>query len=171
MSRPRLLDGRSIAHAIAIVNSPEALAWVESSQRLAFAAPRAAQARRVVDGTQLFLYAGAKAGLGSSQFFAQGICLGPPEKRSPGVRVGKRTYSFLVHISIDRLAARGHGLPVDKILEELEAFPSARNYGLYLRRSLLEVSANDARTLRMALRGRLEPWQVARRSYELAAEG
>lgn len=168
MAEARRTEGRPIVNAIAIVNSPEALAWVVKSQRFAFAAPRASQARRLADGTKLFLYAGARAGLGTSQFFAQAMCLGAPEKRVPGVRVGGRLYSSVVHISIDRLAARGRGLPMEEILGQLEAFPSARNYGLYLRRSLLEVSAHDARVLSAALRGRLEPWGTVRASYELA---
>lgn len=160
------LRARPLANAIAIVNSPAALAWVVSSQRMAFASPRASQARRLADGTQLFLYAGAKAGLGTSQFFGEGVCLSAPENRAPGVRVGSRVYSSIVHLSINRLAMRGAGLPMEEILGELEAFPSRRNYGLYLRRSLLELSANDARALRAALRGRLAPWEAARGSYE-----
>jgi hypothetical protein len=36
---------------------------------------------------------------------------------------------------------------------------------------LLEVSADDARALRAALRGRLEPWATARGSYDLLVQG
>lgn len=158
--------GRPIANAIAIVNSPDALAWVVSTQRVAFASPRAAQARRLAHGTRLFLYAGGKAGVGTSQFFAHAVCLDPPEKTSSGVRVGGRIYSSIAHISIDGLTMRGAGLPMEEIVAKLEAFPSARNYGLYLRRSLLEISANDARALRAALRRRTAPWDTARSSYE-----
>lgn len=147
-----------------ILGEGEAITWVLREQRMAFPATPRAEVARLAVGDQLLMY--ATRGAWHSPTRDRGRIIGTATVSSAVRRldepltVAGMPFVSECELTIDGVAAYPHGLELQPLVELLAAFPKPHAWSIYLRRSLLELPAQDA----ALLGARLEEIVVDRQS-------
>jgi hypothetical protein len=135
-----------------IIGHREGLSWVLKTQRMAFVESQRSVPRSLAPDDQLFLYTTRGCFLNPTRSIGQVIgkatITGTVAAMSPPVEVGGRRYPFGCPIHVDSLAPLGQGVPLQPLLNELDAFsknPGA--WSAWLRRTMLPLSDHDATVL------------------------
>jgi hypothetical protein len=156
------------AYLLPIVDR-EPLAWIVAAQRTAFAAHRARDAARLRAGDRVFLYTargcfhnptrdrGRVAGLATVRQ--------EPTPLTEPVRFGDREYALRLDLEIEFLAPPRGGVELAPLVPELESFPNKLAWSATMRRSLVPLTARDAKRLERKLRPLAAPYAEVAAAY------
>lgn len=141
---------------LVLISDRDALAWVLSNARMAFASNRrrAAEALRV--GDNLLLY--TTRGCFHNPTRDRGRVIGAATVGSLVVQLqepvvfGDREFAYGCDLLIEHLAPFGEGVVMAELVDELRLFPKPAAWSAVLRRSLVPLERQDAELLRRRLR-------------------
>ena len=144
-----------------VIGEAAALAWVLAEQRMAFPARRRSQAMAVEIGDELLVYTtrgcfhnprrDAGRVMGLANVTTQVRDLDEP------VVFGERRYTSGCAIAIQGVAALHEGVKSSPLVTELDVFPNAKTWYVYLRRALVPLDDHDASVVKRHLIADLEP--------------
>jgi hypothetical protein len=152
-----------------ILGEGAAIAWVLREQRMAFPATPRAEVARLGAGDQLFLYATRGAwhnpGRDRGRIIGTATVSNAVRRLDEPITVAGMRFASECELAIGGVAAYPGGLELQPLVEQLDAFPKPHAWSLYLRRSLLELSARDAALLRSRVKNLLVDREAALPTY------
>jgi hypothetical protein len=156
-----------------ILGERQGLGWVIANQAMAFGEHRAAMARRLRPGDRLLLY--TTRGCFHNPTRDVGRIIGSAKitdcaaKRSPPLTILGRTFPWIIHLAVGRLAPLRQGLPLAPLVASLDAFPDAATWSVRLRQPLLRLSPLDTDLLSSQVKPHVRPLAEVRGDYERLA--
>jgi hypothetical protein len=138
-----------------IISDREALAWILSSQRMAFPELRSRSAARLRPNDNLLLYTTSRCFGNSTN--GRGRVIGHATVQSDvtvldtPIEFGVRRFPVGCSLSIDALAPHGAGVELAHYVPRMHAFPNASAWSVYLRRTLVALDDHDFKLLLKAL--------------------
>jgi hypothetical protein len=139
-----------------IIGDREALAWILSTQRMAFPAHGGRSVPELQPGDRLLLY--TTRGCFRNPRRDRGRVIAPATVNSVvscldvPVEFGGRTFPVGCSITLDSLVPYRTGVDLAAQVPHLHAFPSTKVWSAYVRRTLLALDDHDYGLLREALR-------------------
>jgi hypothetical protein len=135
-----------------ILGERRAIAWVLRERRMAFPRTARAEVNALAVGDELFIY--TTRGAFGNPTRDRGRVVGLARVASAvveldePVEIGGREFPRGCDITVESLAAWGHGVDLGALVERMDAFPNPGAWSIYLRRPLLRLPSRDAEFLR-----------------------
>ena len=156
------------------ISDREPLAWILREGRTAFPSYRRSEASKLRRGDRILLYTTRSCFHNPTRdrgriIGTATVATSAEDLPSP-VRFGGREFSIGVRLTLDGLVARGEGVELAPLIEQLrDSFPQLRGWSARIRRALVPLAATDAQTLERAF-ARIRPGPVERvlATYEQA---
>lgn len=146
-----------MAHLL-VLGDKRGTAWVLREARTAFARERVRDAKGVPTGGRLLLYASTTAFGGHSGLFGIATATRQVAYLDQPFRINMKQYDADMPLRFERLTAFRDFVDLKPLVDQLAIFRgNTDNWGVYLRRPLLELTDADEQTLLSALEGRLRP--------------
>ncbi len=152
-----------------ILGDRDAIAWVLREQRMAFPRTPRAEVAALAEGDRLYLY--ATRGAWRNPTRDRGRVIGTARVASSvrafdePLRIAGRTFHSGCSLQVEDLVPHPGGVPLQPLVEKLEAFPKPEAWSIYLRRTLRRLPPADARLLDRELRPLVTSRQAALPSY------
>jgi hypothetical protein len=157
----------SVAVHLLVLGDRRGSAWVIRESRTAFARERVREVKRAAPGEGLVLYASSSAfGRGSSGLFGTATITRGVEYLDQPFRLNFKEFHADLPFRFETLTPFRNFVELGPLVDDLELFAGNREkWGVYLRRPLIALSANDARTLTQALAPRTRPASEVLQEY------
>lgn len=135
---------------IAVIGDRKALAWVLTDQRIAFPEPRYKNLfPSLRKGDVLYLYTTRGCFKNPSRdrgrIIGKAVATTDMALNDDPVAFRDRELPYELGIKIESLAPFGEGIDVSEHIDAMTSFPKPERWSVYLRRSLLAVTAKDAK--------------------------
>jgi hypothetical protein len=145
---------------LVILGEREAIAWVLTSERVAFPPARAASAIATVRaGDTLLLYSTRSAFHNPNRdrglVFGKAVATSDVAPLAKELVIADRAFSTGCTLRLEGVAARRTGVDLAQLIPRLESFPNKRGWPMMLRRPHLTLTPRDARLIQRQLAQRV----------------
>lgn len=137
-----------------IIGERDALAWILTTERMAFPDYRAHDVADLTEGDELFLYTTRgcfhNPGRDRGRIIGAARAASRVERLEPPLEIAGRSFGIGCRLTLTSLAADGRGVELSPLVPQLDGFPET-GWAPRLRRPLVPLSRRDAALLRRRL--------------------
>jgi hypothetical protein len=152
-----------------VISNYAPLAWLLTEQRMAFPAGRGGLVSQLAEGDRLFLYTTRACFRNPARdvgrIFGEALVDSPVRNLDSPVLFGDRRYPLGCALQITGLAPRGTGPELRTLVDDMNLFPSPRNWAIYIRRVLVPLDDHDAALVAARLAPLLGPPEANMANY------
>lgn len=138
-----------------IIGERDALAWILTTERMAFPDYRAREVADLKRGDELFLYTTRgcfhNPGRDRGRIIGAAKAASGVERLEPPLEVAGRRFGIGCQLTLTSLAPDGCGVELSPLVSQLDGFPNKTGWAPRLRRPLVPLSKRDAALLRRRL--------------------
>lgn len=167
-----MVSAMSASHLL-IVGERQALAWILSTERMAFPSYRAREVASLAIGDELLLYTTRgcfhNPGRDRGRVIGRALVRTTVEQLDPPIDVARRQFGLGCAIKLTSLAPSGQGVELPPLVDQLDTFPNKSGWAAQMRRPLLTLTRIDATLLRRELETLAGPPRGALAGYLAAA--
>lgn len=158
-----------MATYLLVIGDRAGLSWIVSNGMMAFPSIRRRDASALKVGDGLLLYTSRNCFNNPTRdrgrVVGEAVVRTPVESLVPPIELVGRAFTSGCTIDIQSLAPVRTGVELAGLVDYLDAFPNPRSWAIRLRRSLLPLTAHDARLLRKELAMVTRPPEQTRAEY------